>query len=132
MSSIMRRNTLDNKNDVEFKSLNRTKRKQELQQITKENQQILARIQSKKPAYNHKKWESDYAQSRQYLKNLQGPNKKGPKKRTGRLPQTAGQASAAPSRASRRSAHNDDYDDQDEGDHPGNADEDNDDDHDEY
>eukprot|EP00161_Ancyromonas_sigmoides_P017419 TRINITY_DN4753_c0_g1_i1.p2 TRINITY_DN4753_c0_g1~~TRINITY_DN4753_c0_g1_i1.p2 ORF type:complete len:213 (+),score=71.70 TRINITY_DN4753_c0_g1_i1:44-640(+) len=69
MSAIMQRSALDNKNEVEFKSLNRNKRKQELQRITKENQAILTRIQQKRPAYNTRAWEKDFAQSRKYLDN---------------------------------------------------------------
>jgi hypothetical protein len=70
MSAIMQRNALDNNNEVEFKSLNRTARKQELQKITKENQAILTRIQQRKPAYSTRTWEKDFKQSRTYLTNI--------------------------------------------------------------
>eukprot|EP00162_Nutomonas_longa_P024128 comp8283_c0_seq1/m.8920 comp8283_c0_seq1/g.8920 ORF comp8283_c0_seq1/g.8920 comp8283_c0_seq1/m.8920 type:complete len:185 (-) comp8283_c0_seq1:74-628(-) len=70
MSAIMQRNALDNQNEVEFKSLNRNKRKNELQKITKENQAILTRIQQRKPAYSTRVWEKDFKQSRGYLSNI--------------------------------------------------------------
>merc|ERR1712228_378690 len=57
MSHIMRtRGRVDNRNDYEYKSLNREKRQRELLRVTKENQAILYRINTRKPDYSHEKW----------------------------------------------------------------------------
>jgi E3 ubiquitin-protein ligase TRIP12 len=61
MSQIMRTNgKVDNYNDYECKSLNRQQRLRELLRITRENQQILKRITSSRPRYNHLQWERDW------------------------------------------------------------------------
>jgi E3 ubiquitin-protein ligase TRIP12 len=67
MSHIMRtRGRVDNSNDYEHKSLNRTKRQQELLRIAHENQAILKRISAKQPVYDRESWKNDYDQSLQY------------------------------------------------------------------
>ena len=40
-------------------SLNNERRKRELQRITKQNHQILKRIQDSRPTYNHLAWERE-------------------------------------------------------------------------
>jgi E3 ubiquitin-protein ligase TRIP12 len=50
-------------------SLNRDFRKKELIRITKENQQILKRIQQAQPIYNHVQWEGEHKRNVGYLKN---------------------------------------------------------------
>eukprot|EP00933_Yihiella_yeosuensis_P046479 TRINITY_DN42005_c0_g1_i1.p1 TRINITY_DN42005_c0_g1~~TRINITY_DN42005_c0_g1_i1.p1 ORF type:complete len:317 (+),score=68.44 TRINITY_DN42005_c0_g1_i1:100-1050(+) len=50
-------------------SLNRDTRKQQLMRITQENNNILRRIQTASPVYNHVDWENSYAQSYHHLKN---------------------------------------------------------------
>eukprot|EP00049_Salpingoeca_infusionum_P005323 m.90880 g.90880 ORF g.90880 m.90880 type:complete len:585 (+) comp12932_c0_seq1:94-1848(+) len=67
MSHIMRtRGRVDNTNDYDHKSLNRTKRQQELLRIAQENQAILKRISAKQPFYDRTSWEDDYEKSAQY------------------------------------------------------------------
>ncbi len=73
MSEIMQgKNTLDN--DCEAAkyahSLNRERRKRELQKITAENQAILFRIQTREPVLNHYKWEEERVASEKYLENI--------------------------------------------------------------
>ena len=54
MSYIMRHSSLDNDNQMQYAhSLNREQRKRELQRITRENQNILGRIQAAEPTYDH-------------------------------------------------------------------------------
>ncbi|XP_077978084.1 uncharacterized protein CFAP97D2-like [Glandiceps talaboti] len=61
MAHIMRtRGRVDNRNNYEQKSLNKTKRQRELLIITHENQAILKRIVPKEPHYNHIKWEDEW------------------------------------------------------------------------
>jgi len=50
--------------------LNKECRKRELQRITKENYQILRRIQDARPTYNHKKWEMEAKANKQILANI--------------------------------------------------------------
>eukprot|EP00933_Yihiella_yeosuensis_P053173 TRINITY_DN51358_c0_g1_i1.p1 TRINITY_DN51358_c0_g1~~TRINITY_DN51358_c0_g1_i1.p1 ORF type:complete len:306 (-),score=53.17 TRINITY_DN51358_c0_g1_i1:155-1072(-) len=50
-------------------SLNRDRRKQELLRITRENQNILKRIQQAQPVYNHIEWADDHRKNVNYLKN---------------------------------------------------------------
>mmetsp|Transcript_81321 Transcript_81321/g.143483 ORF Transcript_81321/g.143483 Transcript_81321/m.143483 type:complete len:304 (-) Transcript_81321:165-1076(-) len=50
-------------------SLNKDARKKELMRITKENQNILRRIQQAQPVYNHVEWEDDHKKNASYLKN---------------------------------------------------------------
>eukprot|EP00562_Extubocellulus_spinifer_P020300 CAMPEP_0178602230 /NCGR_PEP_ID=MMETSP0697-20121206/34850_1 /TAXON_ID=265572 /ORGANISM="Extubocellulus spinifer, Strain CCMP396" /LENGTH=70 /DNA_ID=CAMNT_0020240421 /DNA_START=373 /DNA_END=585 /DNA_ORIENTATION=+ len=64
---------VDNKNDASAKygrSLNRDRRKQELSRITKDNYQILRRIQDARPAYNHREWEKSAKTNDRLLENI--------------------------------------------------------------
>jgi len=71
MSYIMRtRGRVDNRNDHEFKSLNKTKRQRELLRVTHENQAILKRITSKEPHYNHLQWEDEWHINETYMDNI--------------------------------------------------------------
>ncbi|XP_057302011.1 sperm axonemal maintenance protein CFAP97D1-like isoform X1 [Hydractinia symbiolongicarpus] len=71
MSYIMRtKGRVDNRNDYEHKSLNKTKRQRELLRVTHENQAILKRITSKEPHLNHLNWEEDWATNQQYMDNI--------------------------------------------------------------
>lgn len=78
--------SLDTKNDSfkHIKSLNNSFRKKELERITKENHQILKRIQNSTPMYDHTSWERDRRQQEQYLKNIceYGYGAQKPKRRT--------------------------------------------------
>lgn len=61
MSSIMRTSgKVDNRNSYDRKSLNRQRRLRELLRIARENQDILKRITSSRPQYDHVKWERDW------------------------------------------------------------------------
>ena len=68
----MQKNTLDNKNRSwqYAHSLNKSFRKRELQRITRENQNILKRIQQREPNYNHLQWEEDRRLHESYLTNI--------------------------------------------------------------
>ncbi|XP_013385747.1 uncharacterized protein C17orf105 homolog [Lingula anatina] len=71
MSYIMRtRGRVDNKNDYEPRSLNKTKRQRELLRITHENQAILKRISLKEPHYNHLQWEEEWRVNQLYVNNI--------------------------------------------------------------
>merc|ERR1719505_183651 len=71
MSYIMRtKGRVDNHNDVEHKSLNKTKRQRELLRVTHENQAILKRITSKEPHYNQMQWEEEWNNNVQYMENI--------------------------------------------------------------
>ncbi|KXJ26223.1 uncharacterized protein CFAP97D1 [Exaiptasia diaphana] len=71
MSFIMRtRGRVDNRNDYEHKSLNKTKRQRELLRVTHENQAILRRIASKEPHYNHLQWDDEWAINETYMDNI--------------------------------------------------------------
>lgn len=71
MSHIMRtRGRVDNRNDYDYKSLNREKRQRELLRVTKENQQILNRITMREPEYSHRAWESDWRSSEKLMDNI--------------------------------------------------------------
>ncbi|XP_046854134.1 uncharacterized protein DDB_G0286299-like [Xenia sp. Carnegie-2017] len=71
MSQIMRtKGRVDNWNDYSVKSLNRTKRQQELLRVTHENQAILKRVLAQKPVYNHGKWEEDYLEKESYMESI--------------------------------------------------------------
>lgn len=52
------------------KSLNRAARKQELLKITLENQAILRRLQDKSSNYNVARWENEFRQRQDLLKNM--------------------------------------------------------------
>jgi E3 ubiquitin-protein ligase TRIP12 len=71
MSHIMRtRGRVDNRNDYEYKSLNREKRQRELLRVTRENQQILNRITMREPEYSHRAWETDWRESEKLMDNI--------------------------------------------------------------
>eukprot|EP00698_Gefionella_okellyi_P013367 TRINITY_DN3653_c0_g1_i1.p1 TRINITY_DN3653_c0_g1~~TRINITY_DN3653_c0_g1_i1.p1 ORF type:complete len:236 (-),score=41.32 TRINITY_DN3653_c0_g1_i1:204-911(-) len=71
MERIMRqKNTLDNQNEYEARSLNFVVRKREMMKITQENLSILKRIQHKEPSYDHAAWEQDAKRHESYLKHL--------------------------------------------------------------
>ncbi|KAL7511456.1 hypothetical protein ACHAXN_009533 [Cyclotella atomus] len=73
MSHIMRtKGGIDCRNEsVKYShSLSKERRKRELARITKENQQILRRIQNAQPAYSHMKWEEEAMKSDKILENI--------------------------------------------------------------
>lgn len=71
MSFVMRtRGRVDNRNDYEHKSLNKTKRQRELLRVTHENQAILKRITAKEPHYNHLQWEDEWQINETYMDNI--------------------------------------------------------------
>ncbi|CAD5122075.1 DgyrCDS10527 [Dimorphilus gyrociliatus] len=90
MSTIMRtKGRVDNRNDYEYKrclirkkisifklknnllnSLNREKRSRELLRVMNENQEILRRITSRKPQYDHMKWEQDWNENLRYMDSI--------------------------------------------------------------
>lgn len=71
MSYIMRKGgRLDNKNDYEYKSLNREKRQRELLRVTRENQEILKRICLRQPEYSHVKWQREWEENQQFMDNI--------------------------------------------------------------
>ena len=72
MSFIMQQDTMDMKAEsVKYsKSLNKNLRKRELAKITKENQLILRRIQTRQPTYDHLQWEEDARRNQQYGENV--------------------------------------------------------------
>lgn len=73
MSHIMRsKGGIDNKNNsIKYgQSLNRDRRKRELQRITVDNYDILRRIQDVRPTYDHSKWEKEAKDQRRLLKNI--------------------------------------------------------------
>jgi len=71
MSYIMRtKGRVDNRNNYEYKSLNREKRQRELLRVTKENQAILYRINMRRPEYSHKKWQDDWEENQKFMDNI--------------------------------------------------------------
>ncbi|XP_028412732.1 uncharacterized protein CFAP97D2-like [Dendronephthya gigantea] len=71
MTSIMRtRGSVDNHNNYQARSLNKTKRQRELLRLTHENQAILKRITSKEPIYNHLQWEEEWQMNMLYMNNI--------------------------------------------------------------
>lgn len=71
MSYIMSHSTLDHDSQEQYgHSLNREQRKRELQRITRENQNILSRIQAAEPTYNATSWVEHEKQHQEYLKNI--------------------------------------------------------------
>ncbi|XP_064639059.1 sperm axonemal maintenance protein CFAP97D1-like [Lineus longissimus] len=71
MAYIMRtRGRIDNRNDYEYKSLNREKRKRELLRITHDNQEILRRITLRQPEYDHIKWQMDWEENQHFMDNI--------------------------------------------------------------
>jgi hypothetical protein len=89
MSSIMSKGSLDNECESHkyVKSLNKNYRKRELQRITRENQEILRRIQQREPYYNHALWEEERRVHEQYIRNIcEYPVPGKPGSRSGVLP----------------------------------------------
>ncbi|PVD18561.1 hypothetical protein C0Q70_21111 [Pomacea canaliculata] len=71
MSYIMRtRGRIDNRNNYEYKSLNREKRQRELLRVIKENQSILQRINMRQPEYSAKKWEDDWVANQRFMDSI--------------------------------------------------------------
>merc|ERR1712142_500668 len=71
MSCIMRtRGRVDNRNDYQQKSLNKSKRQRELLRVSTENKAIEKRIVSREPQYNHLNWEDDWKTNQQYMENI--------------------------------------------------------------
>jgi len=72
MSAIMNKNCLDNKNDSlrYAHSMNKGRRKKDLEKITRENQAILYRIQAREPTYNHMEWKNERERNLRYLQNI--------------------------------------------------------------
>lgn len=72
MSVIMQSNSLDNINKgLKYsKSLNRGFRKRQLAKITVQNQDILRRIQSSEPTYDHWQWEEQRREMEQTMQNI--------------------------------------------------------------
>lgn len=53
------------------KSLNKEYRKKQLMKITEENSQILRRIQTRRPYYNHLEWEDEFRKNEDLVKSIQ-------------------------------------------------------------
>jgi len=71
MSRIMKRTGIDNgKPHEKVASLNKVLRKQELARITKENHQLLKRLQERQPTYNHLQWEQDRERNEQLCERI--------------------------------------------------------------
>ncbi|KAK3095026.1 hypothetical protein FSP39_009326 [Pinctada imbricata] len=71
MSYIMRtRGRVDNRNNYEYKSLNKEKRARELLRVTKENQAILQRITLRQPEYSAKKWQQIWDEEQKFIDNI--------------------------------------------------------------
>ncbi|XP_041357854.1 serine/threonine-protein kinase fray2-like [Gigantopelta aegis] len=71
MSYIMRtRGRVDNRNNYEYKSLNREKRQRELLRVTRENQEILRRITMRQPEYSAKKWQEDWEENQKFMDSI--------------------------------------------------------------
>ena len=69
---IAKKGGVDNKNDsIQYgRSLNKDRRKRELQKITKQNQTILARIQESQPTYDHLTWAEEARINHQFMVNV--------------------------------------------------------------
>ncbi|XP_070173850.1 sperm axonemal maintenance protein CFAP97D1-like isoform X2 [Littorina saxatilis] len=71
MSYIMRtRGRIDNRNNYEYKSLNREKRQRELLRVTRENQEILKRINMRKPEYSVQVWAKDWEENQKFMDSI--------------------------------------------------------------
>ncbi|KAL3846822.1 hypothetical protein ACJMK2_017776 [Sinanodonta woodiana] len=71
MSYVMRtRGRVDNRNEYEYKSLNREKRQRELLRVTKENQAILRRVMMRQPEYSHKKWQQEWEENQTFMESI--------------------------------------------------------------
>jgi E3 ubiquitin-protein ligase TRIP12 len=69
---IAKKGGVDNKNDsMQYgRSLNKDRRKRELQKITKQNQTILSRIQESQPTYDHLTWAEEARINHQHMVNV--------------------------------------------------------------
>lgn len=71
MSYVMRtRGRVDNRNNYEYKSLNREKRQRELLRLTRENQSILGRITQRKPEYSAESWAKQWEEDQKFMDNI--------------------------------------------------------------
>ncbi|XP_033760474.1 uncharacterized protein CFAP97D1-like [Pecten maximus] len=71
MSYVMRtQGRVDNRNNYEYKSLNREKRQRELLRVTKENQNILSRITSREPEYSVQRWNTQWEDNQKFMDNI--------------------------------------------------------------
>lgn len=71
MSYIMRtQGRVDNRNNYEYKSLNREKRQRELLRVTKENQAILKRVMMRKPEYSAHQWQREWEENQTFLDSI--------------------------------------------------------------
>ena len=71
MSYVMRtRGRVDNRNNYEYKSLNREKRQRELLRLTRENQSILGRITQRKPEYSADSWAKQWEEDQKFMDNI--------------------------------------------------------------
>ncbi|XP_060069292.1 sperm axonemal maintenance protein CFAP97D1-like [Ylistrum balloti] len=71
MSYIMRtKGRVENRNNYEYKSLNREKRQRELLRVTKENQSILTRITSREPEYSVQRWNTQWEDNQKFMDNI--------------------------------------------------------------
>lgn len=72
MSGIMRKNNMDMRNDsMQYgRSLGKDIRRKELKKISKENLEILRRIQNAEPTYDHFAWQDDARKHEVYMKNI--------------------------------------------------------------
>ncbi|CAC5413272.1 unnamed protein product [Mytilus coruscus] len=71
MSYIMRtRGRVDNRNNYEYRSLNREKRQRELLRLTRENQSILGRITQRKPEYSADSWARQWEDDQKFMDNI--------------------------------------------------------------
>merc|ERR1712168_724520 len=64
------RGRVDNRNDYQQKSLNKSKRQRELLKVSSENKAIMKRIAAKEPEYHHLNWEEDWRTNQQYMDNI--------------------------------------------------------------
>lgn len=106
MSFVMRtQGRVDNKNDYEHKSLNKTKRQRELLRVTHENQAILKRITAKEPHYNHLQWEDEWQINETYMDNISKYPKDWYKQLTSKKKPKEGESSERTKSDKRRSSH---------------------------
>ncbi|XP_067948453.1 sperm axonemal maintenance protein CFAP97D1-like [Watersipora subatra] len=89
MSYIMRtQGRVDNRNNYEYKSLNREKRQRELLRVTRENQAVLQRIINRKPEYDRGQWQKDWDDNLKFMDSISAypPNWWEKRKKEGRTP----------------------------------------------
>jgi E3 ubiquitin-protein ligase TRIP12 len=71
MAHTMRtRGQIDNRNEVIYKSLNKEKRERELLRITKENIEMVKRLQGKKSDLSNEKLARDWQQNLKFMDNI--------------------------------------------------------------